>query len=142
MVLDERYPCREIRTLYFAIPFSGSNWMLDMLSMLRSNTNELNSVMTPPVEVFPGASHAKTPPRTLLTHLPYRLMPGEHVQKVGKIILMVRNPKDCVVSTFRFAQKSPTHPFDGDFEEFLQYFTTGVSKLHGHCNMTSHLGVK
>ena len=102
--------------------------MLDMLYMLRSNTNELNSVMTIPVELVPGASNSKQPPRTLLTHMPYRIMPREHLEKGGKMILMVRNPKDCAVSTFRFAQKNAHNPFEGDFEEFLQYFTAGESK--------------
>ena len=102
--------------------------MLDMLFMLRNNINELNKVMTIPVELAPGASNAKPPPRTLLTHMPYRMMPNEHVQTGGKMILMCRNPKDCIVSTFRFAQKNPNYPFEGEFEEFLQYFMAGESE--------------
>lgn len=99
-----------------------------MLTMLRSNTTDINVAMTPPVEIVPAASFAKTPPRTLLTHMPFRLMPKAHAKEGGKMILLHRNPKDTVVSTFHFAKKNRVSEFDGDLEEFLQYFMSGQSK--------------
>ena len=100
--------------------------MLDMLSMLRSNTTDVNVVMTPPVEVFPDASVARPQPRTLLTHMPFRLMPKSHAKNGGKMILLHRSPKDTLVSTYYFAKKGQT-AYQGDFEEFLQYFISGNS---------------
>lgn len=41
-----------------------------------------------------------TSPRTLNTHLPYRWLPRKHLENDGKIVHVVRNPKDVAVSMF------------------------------------------
>lgn len=41
-----------------------------------------------------------TSPRTLNTHLPYRWLPRKHLEKDGKFVHVVRNPKDVAVSMF------------------------------------------
>lgn len=41
-----------------------------------------------------------TSPRTLNTHLPYRWLPCKHLENDGKIVHVVRNPKDVAVSMF------------------------------------------
>ena len=101
-----------------------------MLHMLCNNTTDINNTMSPPLEMLPTHNNGLKSPRTMLTHLPYRLIPPSHEKKGGKIILLCRNPKDTAVSNFRIAQKSKLggEPFSGDFEEFLQFFTTGESK--------------
>ena len=116
---------------------SGANWTLDMLHMLRNNTTDMNNTMSPPLEMLPAHNKGLKSPRTMLTHLPYRLMPPSHEENGGKIILLCRNPKDTAVSNFRIAQKSKLggEPFSGDFEEFLQFFTTGESKYQQEINL-------
>lgn len=112
-------------------PKTGSNWMIDMLTMLRDNNTDINVAMTPPIEIVPAASFAKTPPRTLLTHLPFRFMPKTHAKESGKIILLHRNPKDTAVFTFHFVKENKRIQFKGDFEEFLQYFMSGEIMFSG-----------
>lgn len=41
-----------------------------------------------------------TSPRTLNTHLSYRWLPRKHLENDGKIVHVVRNPKDVAVSMF------------------------------------------
>lgn len=41
-----------------------------------------------------------TSPRTLNTHLPYRWLPRKHLENDGKIVHVVRNPKDVAASMF------------------------------------------
>lgn len=128
----KKFPYKDGDLFVCSYPRTGSNWMLDMLAMVRNNSTDINTDMTPPVELMPGFSVAKTPPRTLLSHMPYRLMPEAHVKSGGKIILMCRNPKDTVVSTFHFAKKNKADPYTGDLEEFLQYFTSGETIFSGY----------
>lgn len=61
-------------------------------------------------------------PRTLNTHVPYRWLPKQHIESGGKIIHVVRNPKDVAVSLYHhltnmreFASSDP-----GNFEEFFE----------------------
>ena len=106
--------------------------MLDMLAMLRGNTTDINVSMTPPVEIRPEMSFAMPSPRTLLTHMPFRLMPKAHAKAGCKMILMHRNPKATVVSTYHFAQNHKSTAYDGDFEEFLQLFISGEVPFSGY----------
>ena len=103
-----------------------------MLSMLRSNTNDINISMTPPVETRPERSFAMPSPRTLLTHMPFRLMPKAHVEAGCKMILMHRNPKATAVSQYHFVKKYKPQPFDGDFEEFLHLYISGNVPYNGY----------
>lgn len=125
------FPYKDGDLFVCSYPRTGSNWMLDMLAMLRSNTTDINVAMTPPVEILPEPSFTKPQPRTLLTHMPFRLMPKAHARNGGKMILLYRNPKDTVVSTYHFAQKGQT-AYKGDLEEFLQYFISGEIMFSGY----------
>ena len=42
------------------------------------------------------------------------------------MILLHRSPKDTLVSTYYFAKKGQA-AYQGDFEEFMQYFMSGES---------------
>ena len=106
--------------------------MLDMLSMLRRNTTDINLSMTPPLELRSERRLAMTAPRTLLTHLPFHLMPKSHANAGCKMILMHRNPKATAVSTYHFAQKHKPEPFEGSFEDFLHIYTSGTVPFSGY----------
>jgi hypothetical protein len=39
-------------------------------------------------------------PRALNTHAPYRWLPKQHIENGGKIVHVLRNPKDVIVSLY------------------------------------------
>ena len=64
-------------------------------------------------------------PRTLKTHLPYNFL-GSCEETKTKILFIVRNPKDVVVSYFYFYQSlSELNNFQGTWTEFLEMFMEG-----------------
>ena len=56
------------------------------------------------------------------THLPFQWLPKQHLETGGKIIHVIRNPKDVAVSLYKFADSCDGIP-ENTFEEFFfEYF--------------------
>jgi len=91
---------------------------------------------------YPGAkSINKSPsPRLIKTHLPYGFLPSNVDE--GKIIYVVRNPKDTVVSYYHFARMSTILGFIGTFQEFKERFLSDKSKLENKFALVSVVFVK
>jgi hypothetical protein len=66
-------------------------------------------------------------PRVLTTHLPYRCLPKEHRENGGKVIHIIRNPKDVAVSAFYHYTKDKfvLEYHSAVWEEFLDDFIRG-----------------
>jgi hypothetical protein len=54
-------------------------------------------------------------PRPLNTHLPYRWLPKQHIENGGKIVHVLRNPKDVAVSFYHHARNTT------EFGELLNF---------------------
>ena len=67
-------------------------------------------------------------PRTLHTHMPFRFLPKQHLNRKGKVIALFRNPKDNVVSNYHFM--SGIAKTDFEFQEFLDAFCEGKCKYN------------
>ena len=59
-------------------------------------------------EVLPNLKmlESEKSPRILNTHLPMRWLPQKHLQNGGKIVHVIRNPKDVAVSMFHHFKSS------------------------------------
>ena len=67
-------------------------------------------------------------PRLIKSHLPGQLLPPQVWEKKIKIVYVIRNPKDTIVSYFKFGQMlSPFKKFD--FNEMFDRFMSGTSKF-------------
>ena len=60
-------------------------------------------------------------PRVLNTHLPFRWLPRSHIENGGKIVHVVRNPKDVYVSAYHFLKGIPTIGTNIDKMTWEQY---------------------
>lgn len=68
-------------------------------------------------------------PRYIKSHFPLSLLPG--ILDVGcKIIYVARNPKDVAVSWYHLNRAIKTQGFQGNFEEFWNYFQNDLSKFN------------
>jgi hypothetical protein len=68
-------------------------------------------------------------PRLIKTHLPYELVPKDATKKNGpKIILVVRNPKDCAVSYYHHYTGFAVLECDCSWDEFFEHFMNGKCK--------------
>jgi len=67
-------------------------------------------------------SQKDNPYRLIKTHVPYKLI-KENVEKAkSKIIVVIRNAKDCLVSNFYHYLTIPIHEWKGTFDDFFQIF--------------------
>lgn len=109
-------------------PKSGTHWCFEILSMLLNKTTELSplhkvfmmlaNVPEDKLETFPS-------PRILNTHFPFRMLPEQMKEKKTKIILLLRNPKDTVVSFYHHHRGVKLYDYDGKFSDYLKLFMQG-----------------
>ncbi|XP_045199301.1 sulfotransferase 1B1-like isoform X2 [Mercenaria mercenaria] len=106
-------------------PKSGTNWGYEIMTMLLNGKAEISPTMklSKMLEVIPESELEKLPsPRILNTHVPLKWLPKQLKEKKTKIVLIVRNPKDVVVSYYYHACGLKMFNYDGKFGDFLKLF--------------------
>ena len=88
--------------------------------------NDASTERIPLIDMFDTETIAARPgPRATSTHLLYERLPAEHVQNKGKIILILRNPKDVAASFYHFLQVEYSVMYNGTWDYFLELFLDG-----------------
>ncbi|KAK3599132.1 hypothetical protein CHS0354_016395 [Potamilus streckersoni] len=64
-------------------------------------------------------------PRIFQSHLLFSQLPDSFLKRKGKIIYILRNPKDVSVSLYNFVQKEGRMKYSGAWDECFQLFVTG-----------------
>ncbi|XP_062255313.1 sulfotransferase 2B1-like [Platichthys flesus] len=114
-------------------PKSGTIWMQEILPLVL-NGGDLKPIQTiPNFERMPWLEEIKLSivvdqlksPRALVTHFPYHLMPASFHTSKAKVIYVVRNPKDVLVSSYYFHQMASFLEDPGTFDEFKEKFLDG-----------------
>ncbi|KAM8927543.1 sulfotransferase 2B1-like [Pelodytes ibericus] len=114
-------------------PKSGTNWMIEILSLLKKGGDPswCNSVpiwlRSPWFETKEGQSQIKDVlcPRVLTSHLPIHIFAKSFFNSKAKIIYVLRNPKDILVSLFHFSKILCLYKDPKNFEEFFEDFVKG-----------------
>ncbi|XP_052690875.1 sulfotransferase 1E1-like [Crassostrea angulata] len=103
-------------------PKSGTHWVWEIVCMLLKQKAEYSKE---PKELFfleamadLSMVESMESPRALNTHLPHRLLPKQHIENGGKIVHVVRNPKDVCVSMYHHMKSSEEIGKIKDFETF------------------------
>ncbi|XP_071533392.1 sulfotransferase 1A1-like [Panulirus ornatus] len=60
-------------------------------------------------------------PRIIKTHLPLSLLPPDYLDKT-KVVYMVREPKDLIVSMYHFFRFMKIFSYTGSFDSFVRHF--------------------
>ncbi|XP_044277019.1 sulfotransferase 6B1-like [Varanus komodoensis] len=135
----ETFEAREDDVILAGYPKTGTNWLDQILCSLETTaakyTEEeiakriaLEGELGKPMRLEFGNADvfrrmAKLPSRRILiTHLTPRLLPPSIFNKKAKILVLIRNPKDTVVSYFHFINKMsffPTSTWDAYFTDFM-----------------------
>jgi hypothetical protein len=67
-------------------------------------------------------------PRALNTHFPYRWLPKQHKENGGKIVHVLRNPKDIIVSLYHHLKNTNEFGEIPDFKTFFEAQLMGPGK--------------
>lgn len=120
--------CRDDDFLLNSYPKTGTNWLWEMLSMVMLKTIFVTSTNKGPgmIEATSTENTEKLPsPRILNTHLKVKYIPKVVLEKRLKMVLLLRNPKDVVVSFYNHTKGIRMYNYDGKFENYLKMFMRG-----------------
>ncbi|XP_062599951.1 sulfotransferase 1E1-like isoform X1 [Saccostrea cucullata] len=121
--------CRKDDVLLTTFPKSGTNWLWEIICMLLKGKAEYMKEAKTSVflEAIPDINDINDlpSPRILNTHVPYRWLPKQQVENGGKIVHVIRNPKDVAVSLYHFTKSSGSIPEDYHFETYLEEIFLG-----------------
>ncbi|XP_038058380.1 sulfotransferase 1A1-like [Patiria miniata] len=129
-------------------PKSGSHWVMEIVNLILADGNEQTidrSQQSVPAEFDfteanlgsgPGPRPKPVPqykemltwkaPRVIMTHVTEELMPAQIYQGKGKVIFVIRNPKDAIVSKWHFSRAKGFGPRYEDWDTFLQEYLSGA----------------
>ncbi|XP_052718629.1 sulfotransferase 1E1-like [Crassostrea angulata] len=96
--------CRKDDIILATYNKSGTHWIWEVVCMLIKGNTEYTKEIKEFffLEAIPDLDvvHNLPSPRPMNTHLPYRWLPKQLTEKGGKIIHVIRNPKDVAVSLY------------------------------------------
>ena len=124
----------------FIVSFSGTTWLQEITWQIYNGGKTSSEPIGHRVQFFDEAKYLGTTqpdittqpsPRLMKTHQPYHTIPkGASDATACKYIYVARNPKDVVVSYYKFESKmAPLTGYSGPFEFFAKMFLEGKSKL-------------
>ena len=67
-------------------------------------------------------------PRILNTHVDFRYLPADVEKLKCKIVFVLRNPKDVMVSHYNHVVGCKAYKYDGKWENFYRLYVEGKSK--------------
>ncbi|GFY73932.1 sulfotransferase 1E1 [Trichonephila inaurata madagascariensis] len=115
--------------LVVSFPKTGTTWLQEIIYSILNGVDETLSQSLedrfPYLEfMYPGLKSIQKMEgqRLIKTHLPYSLLPEDIHKKNVKILYIMRNPKDVVVSYYHFVRMMTVSDYSGNFENFFQEF--------------------
>ncbi|XP_037372803.2 sulfotransferase 2B1 isoform X2 [Talpa occidentalis] len=114
-------------------PKSGTNWMIEILSLILKN-GDPSWIQSEPIwnrapwcEVLLSAFKIldSSGPRLMSSHLPIQLFTKSFFKSKAKVIYVARDPRDVLVSFYHYSKISGHLKDPGTPDQFLQRFLKG-----------------
>ncbi|KAH9492178.1 Sulfotransferase 1C4 [Bulinus truncatus] len=115
---------RDDDVLICSYPKTGLHWHIEIVNMLMEGSADMSNLPDEKI-CFVDSRNMQTfvsrpSPRLLATHVPFRHLPRQVLEKKIKIIHLDRNPKDTLVSMYHHLNKTkPPLNYPGTFEHFF-----------------------
>ncbi|XP_003803680.1 bile salt sulfotransferase-like [Otolemur garnettii] len=130
---QEEFMIKDEDVIAVTYPKSGTHWLIEILCLIQSkgDTKWVQSVPTwersPWIETESGFASAnkKEGPRLLTSHLPIHLFPKSFFSSKAKVIYVIRNPKDIIVSGYFFLNSVNLAKKPKSMEQYLEWFLEG-----------------
>ncbi|XP_070589502.1 amine sulfotransferase-like [Erythrolamprus reginae] len=129
----DSFEIRDDDTFIITYPKSGTIWTQNIVSLIlyeghRDGTENVTLIDRAPwleYNIFHVDLPSRPSPRIISSHLPYYLVPKGLQNKKGKIIYVLRNPKDVLVSNYHFHKITSKLETPKDFDTFFEKFLAG-----------------
>ncbi|XP_072018878.1 sulfotransferase 1A1-like [Amphiura filiformis] len=141
------YDVRDDDVWVTTYPKAGTHWTVEIVNLVMKDGHEekidrtkqpgpmefdfaqpgtKNPESLPPLMRVPQYERAKDwpSPRVLMTHLPEHMMPKQIYEGKGKVIFVLRNPKDLAVSYWHFLRPYKYNPKHEQWDTFIEQYCT------------------
>ena len=134
--IARRYVPRQSDVHIVTYPKAGTSWIQEVAWLVNHEADISQSDKVPSsqrtvyIELRTSRADklsqlaAAASPRHIKWHHSSPLLP-EAVVKEGKVIYLLRNPKDTAVSWYHFQRMNPLYGFTGSFDAFFELFLRG-----------------
>ncbi|XP_050404865.1 sulfotransferase 1B1 isoform X2 [Patella vulgata] len=117
---------RDDDVIICAYPKAGTHWIWEVSQMLKGQTTEYHKHIKEQ-HMFESTNidsfDTEPSPRVLNSHLWPRHLPKQMFEKKTKIIYLIRNPKDTVVSMFfQYNAGEKTFGYHGNLNDFIDLY--------------------
>ncbi|XP_059109574.1 bile salt sulfotransferase 2-like isoform X1 [Peromyscus eremicus] len=129
----DKFVIRDEDTVILSYPKSGTNWVIEMVCLIQSkgDPNWIQSVpiwdRSPWIESQKGYQKLinKEGPRLISSHLPFHLFPKSFFSSKAKVIYIIRNPRDVLVSGYFFWSKTKFARNPESMTTYFEWFLKG-----------------
>ncbi|XP_069859664.1 sulfotransferase 2A1-like isoform X1 [Dipodomys merriami] len=112
-------------------PKSGTHWLVDILSLIhtKGDPKRIRSVpmfvRSPWIENKSRSVERKEGPPLLTSHLPIQLFPKSFFTSKAKVIYVIRNPKDVLISGYHFWGFTNLAKKPESLQQYFEWFLQG-----------------
>ncbi|CAI5676332.1 amine sulfotransferase [Oreochromis niloticus] len=126
----ESFEIKDSDVFVVTYPKSGTVWAQQIIISiyeLHGNQNKYsNNMERMPWLEYKTAEYTLLPsPRLFASHLPEHIMPPGVKEKKAKIVYLMRNPKDNMVSFYHFSKALADLETPESFDQFFEWYITG-----------------
>ncbi|XP_028717826.1 probable alcohol sulfotransferase isoform X1 [Peromyscus leucopus] len=131
--IRDKFVLRDEDTVILTYPKSGSNWLVEIVCLIQTKGNP-NWIQSVPIwERSPWLENQgtypllinKEGPRLISSHLPFHLFPKSFFSSKAKVIYLIRNPRDVLVSGYFFWSKTKLAKNPDSLRTYFEWFLKG-----------------
>lgn len=131
--LGDKFVVRDDDTLILTYPKSGTNWLIEIVCLIQTK-GDLKWIQSVPIwerspwiETIHGYEilNKKEDARLMTSHLPIQLFPKSLFKSKAKVIYIIRNPRDVLVSGYFFWGKTNLIKNPESLENYVEWFLKG-----------------
>uniref|UniRef100_A0A3Q0SJ69 Sulfotransferase n=1 Tax=Amphilophus citrinellus TaxID=61819 RepID=A0A3Q0SJ69_AMPCI len=126
----ESFEVKDSDAFLVTYPKSGTIWTQQIIISIYEQDGHPNECSTniermPWLEYETAEYTLLSSPRLFSSHLPEYLMPPAVKEKKSKVVYVMRNPKDNIVSYYHFTKGHKNTETPKSFEQFFEWYMTG-----------------
>ncbi|XP_052569255.1 probable alcohol sulfotransferase isoform X1 [Peromyscus californicus insignis] len=129
----DKFVIRDEDTVIVSYPKSGTNWLIETVCLIQTKGNPkwIQSVpiwdRSPWIETLKGFPILinKEGPLLMSSHLPFHLFPKSFFRSKAKVIYIIRNPRDVLVSRYFFQRNTNLIDNPESLRTYFEWFLKG-----------------